>query len=188
MSVLKLGRILGVCVAGFLTHNVYGSHNELYFDFTDPDDVARFFSHFQTVVQERFVPPYPPLYFSPTWAYTHEDSERCIEPRAQPVVVPPNPKALSFEESKQSVWEKELDVFHEGGIPFFKSPSPSSLVRFLERQADKMLFEKARSKSKTPFSRVLARSMPPNVTYFIPFYLEFEESILALRVKRDCLY
>lgn len=153
MGVLKLGRILGVCVASLATHNVYGSYDgALHFDFTKPWDVERFFASRKI----EFISFYPPLYSSPIWGYTLEDFQRSSAIRAQPPVVSPRDADVDLEESTMSYLEEALGVSYEDDTLFFTSTPPSPIVRSLENMVEKVTVEK---KLDTPSEQ------PPKITY-----------------------
>ena len=165
MSVSNLVRILSLYTALGVANEVYGSHSGFY-DFNDPDDVARFFA--QSPPQNSPV-SYCPLYSSSVWVYTQEDFQRANALRAQPIAsfpaigASPELSSPSFEKTTQEGLEEEgleesLAVFYRGNVPFFQTSSSSPLVRHLEKLADEETARKPyvkkrsqRSKRKRPF-------------------------------------
>lgn len=151
MSVLKVVRVLGVCVASFVTTNVCGSYGRsLDFGFLGPSDPMRssMFCH---------VPPEPVVLPSSS------------------VEVDPLPSVRSIASRSQSPFFLEnSDVVHEGGECFFKYPSPSFLLRSLESEADKISSKKAPSNknlgiTKTSPLLLTTGKMNPDAPCFTPF-------------------
>ena len=157
MSVLKLGRILGVCIASLVATTVQGSHSEvLRFDFSDPEGYVSFFVPFQVGVQEGFVP----LYSSSMWAYTKEDDQRSMELARQSTLRILQDSEPSVKENVIFDWEKQWEAVYEGDVdlpakldpkPKEKTCSPGSFIQKPIETSEKGPFDE--KKAKTRLSR-----------------------------------